>query len=114
VNDPGAPRRAPTRDQAVAGGRFAAREQKTPEKTPEQFRAEVDAIKRAGKISCSYGVIVLPLNVPPLVIPSASSCPSCGVKKYAPRPHQGGQFFCFGCGYVGGCDDPDRWRKFAG
>jgi hypothetical protein len=79
--------------------------QKAPELTPEQkeiafCRAVAEHIA-AGKVSTPAGVIKIPTGIAFPKPKDAIRCPNCKLEKYAPRPHQYGERFCFGCGYIG-------------
>lgn len=79
--------------------------QKQPELTPEQkealFHRLVAEHIAAGKVSTPAGVIKIPTGIAFPKPKDAIRCPKCKLEKYAPRPHQYGERFCFGCGYIG-------------
>jgi hypothetical protein len=63
-------------------------------------KRELAAAQSKGAFQTSRGPIKVPINMPPVSIRDATTCPGCGAKKLAPRPHQPNQSFCFGCGRI--------------
>ena len=65
-----------------------------------EVKRDLAAAQAKGAFQTTRGPIKIPIAMPPPAIPGAVTCPGCGQKKMAPRPHQPQHLFCFGCGRI--------------
>lgn len=90
---------------SATASRWGTRDKKDNALTPEEFHEEVQRIvlfmRREQKLVTPGGLLKLPIDTTriSMAVKGAVLCPQCKGLKFALRPHQQDQRFCFGCGY---------------